>query len=316
MNDLIKTATKFLLEASKEKKSVKPVNKKFELEYPSSLDGAINRLLRSYKNLENKAALLKKGYFSTIQNAQDLFDDYNEFANYAKKVASLLDKAEYDADDVTLWGFGLTGESPFVGVSTSNHGKVYERFAVEYIIPDLLKNNSGFSNLKSLLSGGKSGYGKLYDELNAYDDYITDHMNSIVKKQSIKTADKDEVDNLRKAKELFSHWGNDVAGKFIAMLRGIAHTAALTNPKLDSWEGVSVTKGDAGPTRSYLFNFDTGEDPAPHLIDKSGSTRHTRDTGFASIAAAIDDEVEFEGKQKSQFQALFSLKNFKASPNK
>lgn len=314
MNDLIKTATEFLLEASKEKK---PVNKKYEFkfEYPSSLNGAINRLLRSYKDLENKAALLKKGYFSTTQNVQDLFDDYNEFATYAKKVASILDKAEYDADDVTLWGISLTGESPFVGVSTSNRGKVYERFAVEYMIPDLLKNNSGFSNLKSLLSGGKSGYGKLYDELNAYDDYITDHMNSIVKKQSIKTADKDEVDNLRKAKELFSHWGNDVAGKFIAMLRGIAHTAALTNPKLDSWKGVSITKGDAGPTRSYLFNFDTGKDPAPHLIDKN-DTRHTRTTGFASIAAAIKDDVEFTGKQKSQFQALFSLKSFKASPNK
>lgn len=315
MNDLIKTATKFLLEASNDKK---PANKKYEFkfEYPSSLDGAINRLLRSYKDLENKAALLKKGYFSTTQNAQDLFDDYNEFATYAKKVASILDKAEYNSTDVTLWGISLTGESPFVGVSTSNLGKVYESFAVEYMIPDLLKNNSGFSNLKSLLSGGKSGYGKLYDELNAYDDYMTDHMNSIVKKQAIKTADKDEVDNLRKAKELFSHLGNDVAGKFIAMLRGIAYTAALANPKLKTWEGATVTKGTPAPTRSYLFNFDTGKDPAPHLIDKSGSTRHTRDTGFASIAAAIKDDVEFTGKQKSQFQALFSLKNFKASPNK
>ena len=313
MNDLIKTATAFLLEASKEKK---PVNKKFkfEFEFPSSLDGAINRLLRSYKDLEKKAALLKKGYFSTTEHAQDLFDDYNEFATYAKKVASLLDKAEYDADEVTLWGISLTGESPFVGVSTSNHGKVYERFSVEYMIPDLLKNNSGFSNLKSLLSGGKSGYGKLYDELDDYDDYMINHLNSIVKKQAIKTADKDEVDTLRKAKELINPF-NLVAGKFNAMLRGIAHTAALTNPKLESWEGASITKGSQGPTRSYLFNFDTGKDPAPHLVDRN-DTRHTRITGFASIAKVIDDEVEFTGKQKSQFQALFSLKNFKASPNK
>jgi hypothetical protein len=313
MNDLIKTATAFLLEASKEKK---PVNKKYEFkfEYPSSLDGAINRLLRSYKDLEKKAALLKKGYFSTTEHAQDLFDDYNEFATYAKKVASLLDKAEYDADDVTLWGISLTGESPFVGVSTSNHGKVYERFSVEYMIPDLLKNNSGFSNLKSLLSGGKSGYGKLYDELDDYDDYMINHLNSIVKKQAIKTADKDEVDTLRKAKELINPF-NLVAGKFNAMLRGIAHTAALTNPKLESWEGASITKGSEGPTRSYLFNFSTGKDPAPHLVDRN-DTRHTRTTGFASIAKVIDDEVEFTGKQKSQFQALFSLKNFKASPNK
>lgn len=314
MNDLIKTATAFLLEASKEKKQV---NKKFkfEFEFPSSLDGAINRLLRSYKDLEKKAALLKKGYFSTTEHAQDLFDDYNEFATYAKKVASLLDKAEYDADKVQIWGFSLTGESPFRGVSKSNHGKVYERFSVEYMIPELLKNNSGFSNLKSLLSGGKSGYGKLYDELNDYDDYMTDQLNSIVKKQAIKTADKDEVDALRKAKELINGPFNLVAGKFNAMLRGIARTAALTNPKLESWEGASITKGDEGPTRSYLFDFSTGKDPAPHLVDRN-DTRHTRTTGFASIAKGIVDDVEFTGKQKSQFQALFSLKNFKASPNK
>jgi len=309
MQDLIKTATAFLLEASKEKK---PISKKFELEYPSSLDGAINRLIRSYRDLEKKAALLNKGYFSTTENAQDLFDDYNEFATFAKKVANILDKVEYNGDKVTLWGFGLTGETPFRGVSVSNHGKVYERFAIEFIIPDLLKNNSSFSNLKTLFSGGKKGYGKLYDEINDYNVYISNHVNSIVKKQTIKTADKDEVDNLRKAKELLSPF-DIISSKFWTMLNGISRVAALTDPTLKSWNGASITKGSEGPTRSANYDFWLGKDPTPHLVDRN-DTRHTRTSGFASIARAIDDEVEFHRKQKSEFQALFSLKNFKASP--
>jgi hypothetical protein len=310
-DDLIKIATEFLLEASKEKK---PTSKKFELEYPSSLNGTINRLIRSYKDLEKKASLLRKGYFSTTENAQDLFDDYNEFASYAKKVANILDKVEYDGDDVTMWGFELTGEPPFKGVSAHEQGEVYERFSIEFIIPDLLKNNSAFSNLKSLLSGGKKGYGKLYDEINDYKNYITNHMDSIVKKQSIKTADKDEVNNLRKAKELVNSF-NIVGNKFSEMLDGIEYAAALTNPKLESWNGASITKGSEGPTRSRNYDFYLGKDPTPHLVDRN-DTRHIRTSGFASIERAISDDVEFARGQKSEFQALFSLKNFKANPNK